>query len=318
MNADPLPSPACTVVMPAYNAEGTIGDAIRSVLAQTEPDFELIVVDDGSTDHTPEEVGRFTSDRRVRLIRQRNAGLAATRNRGLCEAGGRYVSFLDSDDLLVPTYLATMYATLANSPDAAFADCDFWILDDATGRISTWPLGRLDLPRDPYELMRLVLRRNVLHYGATARIAVLRDVGFFNPKLRACEDVELWLRILAHGHSGVRAPGRLTVYRSRRGSLSTQAVLMTRSLCEVYRLVAEEYDVPEDIRALARTRRRAEARRLGALTNERRVAGAAERVRRKLGRARRALRRPGRAQEVPPELAAAFPGLLRQRDPLSR
>jgi hypothetical protein len=93
---------------------------------------------------------------------------------------------------------------------------------------------------------------------------------------------------------------------------------MTRSLCEVYRLVAEEYDVPEDIRALARTRRRAEARRLGALTNERRVAGAAERVRRKLGRARRALRRPGRAQEVPPELAAAFPGLLRQRDPLSR
>jgi GT2 family glycosyltransferase len=314
MNAEPVPSPAFTVVMPAYNAERTIGDAIRSVLAQTEPDFELVVVDDGSTDHTGEEVRHFTSDHRVRLMRQQNAGLAATRNRGLREAGSRYVSFLDADDLLLPTYLATMRDTLADAPDAGFADCDFWILEDATGRISTWPLGRIDVPRDPYELMRLVLRRNVLHYGATARIDVLRDVGFFNPKLRACEDIELWLRILAHGHGAVRAPGRLTVYRSRSGSLSTQAVLMTSSLAEVYRMVAEEYDVPNDIRALAEERRRAEARRLAALTNERRLAGARERIRRKLGRARRAVRRRRRAREIPPELSAAFPDLVRQRD----
>ncbi len=317
MNGEPVPSPAFTVVMPAYNAEDTIGDAIRSVLAQTESDFELIVVDDGSTDHTADEVAHFT-DGRVRLVRQQNAGLAATRNCGLGQARGRYVSFLDSDDLMLPTYLATMNATLRTVPDAGFADCDFWNLNDATGRISTWALGRLDLPRDPYELMRLVLRRNVLHYGATVRMAVLRDVGFFNPELRACEDLELWLRILAHGHAAVRAPGRLTVYRIRGGSLSTQAGLMTRSLCEVYRLVEEEYDVPDDIRALAQARRRAEARRLAALTNERRLAGAVERARRKLGRARRALKRAQPKQEIPAELAAAFPGLVRPRDPSSR
>jgi Glycosyl transferase family 2 len=314
MNAEPVPSPAFTVVMPAYNAACTIGDAIGSVLAQTDTAFELIVIDDGSTDGTSEEVRRFNSDRRVRLIRQSNVGLAATRNRGLREARGRYASFLDADDLLLPTYLQTMAATLGRSPDAGFADCDFWVLDDATGRISTWPLGRLDLPRDPYELMRLVLRRNVLHYGATARIAVLRDVGCFNPKLRACEDVELWLRILAHGHTAVRAPGRLTVYRSRSGSLSTQAVLMTSSLCEVYRLVAEEYDVPDDIRALAQIRRRAESRRLAALTNQRRIAGASERMRRQLGKVRRAVARGGGPREIPDEIAAAFPHLVRQRD----
>jgi hypothetical protein len=300
--------------MPAYNAADTIGDAIRSVLAQTEPDFELIVVDDGSTDDTGGEIRRSTSDRRVRLIRQPNAGLAATRNRGLDEARGRYVSFLDADDLLLPGYLETMSATLDRFPDAAFAHCDFWVLDDATGRISTWHLGGLELPRDPFELMRLVLRRNVLHYATTARTAVLREVGRFNPRLRACEDVELWLRILAHGHAAVRAPGRLAVWRSRAASLSTKAVLMTSSLCEVYRLVAEEYDVPDDIRALALARRRAEERRLGALTGERRLAAAAERTRRELGKARRALTRPRGPADVPPEVAAAFPELARARD----
>ena len=314
MNGEPVPTPVFTVVVPAYNAADTIGDAIRSVLAQTEPDFELVVVDDGSMDETSDEVRRFTSDRRVRLIRQSNAGLAATRNRGLDEARGRYASFLDADDLLLPRYLETMRATLACSPDAAFADCDFWVLEDATGGISTWPLGRLELPRDPHELMRLVLRRNILHYGATVRLPVLREVGCFNPALRACEDVELWLRILAHGHSAVRAPGRLAVYRSRSGSLSTKAILMRSSLCEVYRLVAEEYDVPDDIRRLAQARRRTEERRLGALTGERRLAAATERVRRELGKVRRSLTRGGGPIEIPAEVASAFPELARPRD----
>jgi hypothetical protein len=265
-------------------------------------------------DETSDEVRRFTSDRRVRLIRQSNAGLAATRNRGLDEARGRYASFLDADDLLLPRYLETMGATLDGSPDAAFADCDFWVLEDATGGISTWPLGRLELPRDPHELMRLVLRRNILHYGATVRLPVLREVGCFNPALRACEDVELWLRILARGHSAVRAPGRLAVYRSRSGSLSTKAILMRSSLCEVYRLVAEEYDVPDDIRRLAQARKHAEERRLGALTGERRLAAATERVRRELGKVRRALTRAGGPTEIPAEVAAAFPELARPRD----
>jgi glycosyltransferase involved in cell wall biosynthesis len=315
MNREPVPSPAFTVVMPAYNAVDTIADSIRSVLAQTEPDFELIVVDDGSTDRTSQQVRLFTHDPRVRLLRQPNAGLAATRNRGLEEARGRYISFLDADDLLLPRYLTTMGAVLERSPGAAFADCDFWTLDDATGRISAWPLGRLDLPRDPYELMRVVLRRNVLHYGGTVRSDVLREVGFFNPALRACEDVELWLRILAHGHGAVRPPKPLSVYRSRSGSLSTQAVLMTSSLCEVYRLVAEDYDVPDDIRALAQARLRAERRRLAALTNERRLAGLSLRVRSRVGVLRKVAPRPRRAGEIPEEVAAAFPQLVRDRGP---
>jgi glycosyltransferase involved in cell wall biosynthesis len=317
MNGEPVSDPTFTVVMPAYNAADTIADSIRSALAQTESDFELVVVDDGSADGTGVEVARFTHDPRVRLVGQSNKGLAAARNRGLAEARGRYVSFLDADDLLLPRYLATMAATLERAPEAAFADCDFWILDDASGRVSTWPLGRVDLPRDPYELMRLVLRRNVLHYGATVRTAVLREVGFFNAALRACEDVELWLRILAHGHAAVRPRGALSVYRSRSGSLSTRSVLMTSSLCEVYRLVAEEYDVPDDIRALAQARLQAERRRLAALTNDRRLAGANVRMRRRFGALRKAVERARPPSEVPAEVADAFPQLVRGRGPSS-
>jgi glycosyltransferase involved in cell wall biosynthesis len=304
--------PTFSVVIPAYNAADTVADAISSVLAQTDGDFELIVVDDGSSDNTSGEVGRFAGDSRVRYVHQANVGLAATRNRALAEARGHYASFLDSDDLMMPSYLATMRATLESAGDVAFADCDFWILEDSSGHISTWPLGGIVIPRDPHDLMRLVLRGNVLHYGATVRMSVLREAGYFNPSLRACEDVELWLRILARGHAAVRAPGRLAVYRSRSGSLSTNATLMTRSLCEVYRLVAEEYDVPETIRTLAGARRRAEERRLAALTGERRLGASALSLRRKLAPLRRLLRAQAR-REIPTEVAAAFPKLARAR-----
>jgi GT2 family glycosyltransferase len=303
--------PTFTVVVPAYNAGYTVADAISSVLAQTDQDFELIVVDDGSTDNTGGEVHRFADDSRVRYLRQENAGLAATRNRALADARGRYASFLDADDLLMPSYLATMRATLEGAHDVAFADCDFWILDESSGRILTWALGNLSLPGDPHELMRLVLRRNLLHYGATVRMSVLREVGYFNPVLRACEDVELWLRILARGHAAVRAPGRLAVYRSRSGSLSTKAALMTSSLCEVYRFVAEEYEVPDDIRSLARERRRAQERRLAALRGERRLAATVLKFRSRLAPVRRLLVRAQAGRDLPADVAAAFPRLTR-------
>jgi hypothetical protein len=144
-------------------------------------------------------------------------------------------------------------------------------------------------------------------------VSVLRETGSFNPSLRACEDVELWLRILARGHAAVRAPGRLAVYRSRSGSLSTKATLMTSSLCEVYRLVAEEYDVPESIRSLATERRRAEERRLAALTGERRLAATAVSLRRKLAPLRRLLTRTQARRDLPTEVIAAFPDLARTR-----
>jgi hypothetical protein len=313
MNPGSAPAPTFSVIVPAYNAAETVGDAIRSVLNQTVAGFEVIVVDDGSTDGTSAEIERFAVDPRVRHIRQSNAGLAATRNRALREARGCYATFLDADDLLLPHYLQTMGETLGEAPEAGFAHCDFWVFDEATRQFSAWPLGRLALPGDPNDLMRMLLRRNVLHGGATVRTDVLHEVGYLNASLPACEDLELWLRILAHGYTARRAAGRLSVWRSRGSSLSHQSVLMVSSLCEVYRLVAEEYDVGDDIRALARARMRVELKRLAALTGERRLAATAGRVRRAAGTLRRALLQSRRHRDIPPEVAAAFPELVRRR-----
>jgi glycosyltransferase involved in cell wall biosynthesis len=315
-------TPTFSVIVPAYNAERTVGDAIRSALAQSVDDLEVVVVDDGSTDGTSAVLERFAAaDPRVRHLRQANAGVAAARNHALEEASGRYASFLDSDDVLLPRYLETMGETLERDPETGFADCDFWILDDETGEVSTWPLGGLELPADPDELMRVVLRRNVLHYGATVRMGVLREVGPFRPDLPTAEDMELFLRILAHGYRAVRAPGRLSVWRSRGGSLSSQTLELKRSLAEVYRLVAEEYDVPEDVRELARACRHAELRRVAALSGERRLAAALLRLRPWAGRARRALRRRRGRREWPPEVAAALTaaaGAGRSAEPAGR
>src|SRR5438067_282471 len=121
--------------MPAYNAAETVGSANSSVLAQTFKSFELLVVDDGSTDDTAEKVKPFEGDGRVWLVRQRNRGLAATRNEAIGRARGELVSMLDSDDLWLPSYLETMKTALDRDPDAGFAYTDAWVLDDATKRV---------------------------------------------------------------------------------------------------------------------------------------------------------------------------------------
>src|SRR5690242_19650168 len=108
-----VPDPAHTVIVPAYNAAGTLELAIRSVRAQTDSSFELIAVDDGSTDATPDLLRRLAGeDARIRVIRQENAGPSAAREAAMGQASGTYLTFLDSDDLLMPSYLETMAETL--------------------------------------------------------------------------------------------------------------------------------------------------------------------------------------------------------------
>lgn len=120
--------PEVSIIMPAYNAERYIGEAIESVLAQTLTDWELIVVDDGSTDRTP-VILREIGDARVRILHQKNQGPASARNAGLEAAIGRYVAFLDADDLYLPSALADLSEYLDTHPecDIVYSDgimCD--------------------------------------------------------------------------------------------------------------------------------------------------------------------------------------------------
>ena len=121
--------PSVSVVIPAYNSASTLGPTIQSVLNQTFTDLEILVVDDGSKDNTIEIAKKFGE--RVRCFVQGNKGAAAARNKGLSEARGRYVAFLDSDDLWLPNKLETQLSILENNPNIDAVQCGVYLVNDA-------------------------------------------------------------------------------------------------------------------------------------------------------------------------------------------
>jgi glycosyltransferase involved in cell wall biosynthesis len=250
--------PEFSVVMPAFNAEHTIGAAIRSVLAQTRSDFELLVVDDGSTDATSDEVKAHSTDTRVRLLAQDHQGVAAARNHGISEARGTLVSMLDSDDLWLPSYLEVMGDVMANDRSAALAYTDAWVFDEVKGRFRrATAIGAVSppsLPAEPLAVLALLLRINFIYTSTTARRQILLDVGGFRTDLIVSEDYELWVRIVARGHKVVRAPGVLAIHRERPGSLTTDRRRMIASARIVYDLLVDDPAFPNDLKPVARAR----------------------------------------------------------------
>lgn len=184
--------PAVSVIVPTFNRAGLLPRAIGSVLGQSFEDFEVLIVDDGSTDETAEVVARY-EDPRVRYLAQpRNAGVSAARNRGLREARGDLVAFLDSDDEWLPGKLAQQVELFRRVPD------DVGLV--YTGVECVLPDGRrrVDRPEERGDVYRLMLGRNVIHGGGSnvmMRRSVVATVGFFDEGLRAIEDYEYWLRV---------------------------------------------------------------------------------------------------------------------------
>jgi GT2 family glycosyltransferase len=303
--SDTCSAPTFSVVMPAYNTATMIGAAIESVLAQTRGDFELIVVDDGSTDDTPARVEEYLGDGRVKLIRQPNRGQAHARNVAIEHASGICISLLDSDDLWLPRYLETMGATLEADPGAAVAYTDAWILDDKTRRIARQTIMASNhppsAPRDPEPFLRALLEfGNFVFVGATIRTSILLDVGGFRTGV-VSEDYEMWLRIAARGYRFVRCPATLAIYRRRVGQTTAQPDRTRRAENEVFRVVEEEYEVPDDIRMLAR--QRIPLTRIAVPRRSRRLPRALHRPYEALSRLRRFYFRS------PREVRTAFPDL---------
>jgi glycosyltransferase involved in cell wall biosynthesis len=299
-------SPAFTVVIAAYNSARTIAPAIRSVLAQTEQDLELIVVDDGSSDDTPDRVQAFL-DARVQLVRQENQGVAGARNSGLTRARGRFVSLLDGDDLWLPTYLEGMGAALDADPEAGFAYTDAWVLDDETRRIARSTAMSFQMPpetppEDPEELLSLLIERNFVFSSATLRRSAFEVVGAFDLRAQPADDYEMWMRLAANGYRAARTREPLAIYRLRRDAVSRNELLMFRSIREALRIVAEEYETSDAIRRRARSTMRVWEAELSTYG----------RVRRRGRRAAKSVLDRVRREEhfydtAPAEIAAAFP-----------
>lgn len=208
--------PAVSVVLPVYNCPSLVGVAIESILDQTWRDFELIIIDDGSTDETGAVLDRY-DDARIRLVAQQNRGLAQALNRGIELARGRYIARQDQDDISYPERLARQVSLLDARRKCALVGtwADIWREDAKTGRQHRHPTSNSQLQ---YELL---LNNPFVHSSVMMRKAALDDVGGYSvdPRRQPPEDYELWSRI-ARKYEVANIPEILHVYREVQGSMS--------------------------------------------------------------------------------------------------
>ena len=211
--------PTVTVVVPCYNAEATIAATLTSVQAQTLPDLEVLVIDDGSRDRSREIVRWLgENDGRIRLIEQENSGPSVARNRGVDLASGAYIAFLDADDLWLPQHLELNVAALAADPSlgVSFSPCRY--IDEAarpTGDCSRTWAGDVQY--------RDVLAGNPTSTcsAIVARREVFGEAGPMRQDMSYAEDQEWLFRVIASGWK-LRGTSAYTVlYRIRSGSLSS-------------------------------------------------------------------------------------------------
>lgn len=194
-----MSDPQITVIVPAYNVAGLILPCLASIMAQSRDDWQAIVVDDGSTDATADEI-RTLDDPRISLVQQRNAGVSAARNHGLSLAHGRFAMFLDGDDVLNPTAFARLGAALDARQQAVAAFGTFLkILPSGAPYPGQKPLALHRYPDG--DVLETMLRGNFLANGGHVliRTDVARRLGGFDTRLRLSEDWEFWCRLAAEG-----------------------------------------------------------------------------------------------------------------------
>lgn len=195
--------PVFSVVIPLYQTELYIGEAVRSVLAQTYEDFEVLIVDDGSKDEGP-AIARAFDDPRIKLISQSNRGLAGARNTGIRCAVGEFIALLDADDLWEPEKLERHLAQLKNDASIDVSFCASRLIDEVGGDI-----GLVQSPRSKTLSVADFFCRNPVGNGSAPvlRRTALDRIAFFDAQLgRTCwfdesfrqsEDVECWMRLVA-------------------------------------------------------------------------------------------------------------------------
>ena len=181
--------PLVSVIIPTYNRGWVLREAIDSVLAQDFRDFELIVVDDGSTDNTGQILDSYHQD--LMGIRQPNTGVSAARNRGIAAAAGQLLAFLDSDDLWLPRKLSSQVNFFNSNPDAVINQTEeIWIRNGVRVNPKTRHHKLSGMIFEPSLALCLVSPSAVM-----MKRTLFDEVGLFDEDLPACEDYDLWLRI---------------------------------------------------------------------------------------------------------------------------
>lgn len=255
--------PAVSIIMPAYNVAPYVEQALRSALAQTFTDFEVIVVDDGSKDTTAEIVKTIAQeDARVRLVQQANRGLAGARNTALRAARGEMFALLDSDDVWEPQFLEAQMAILEARPEVDIVTGNGWYLNGPNHGQLARPFP--DARRDP-DLTSIIADEWSVFIMSVFRRRVYTTIGAFDEEMRSNEDYDFWLRAAMAGCVFVRNDRPLGHYRVRTDSLSASNVRMLRGILHVYtKLRPEILGRPAEMAILQRQITRFESELLAA------------------------------------------------------
>ncbi|HOK66546.1 MAG TPA: glycosyltransferase [Anaerohalosphaeraceae bacterium] len=206
--------PRVSVIIPTYNRKALLQEAIGSVCRQTFRDFEILVIDDGSTDGTAQAVSSI-KDERLRYFWKENGGVSSARNLGLRKAGGRYITFLDSDDLYVPDYLQTMVSSLEKVPEYGVAYASV-TMEHPDG-------SRQERMNDKYACTGWIVRSLFCRFFVYCQASLIRrellDGFFFDETLELAEDQDFFLR-LSTRTPFLFVPQTFVIRRSQAESLS--------------------------------------------------------------------------------------------------
>jgi len=218
--------PAVSIIMPAYNQEKYLKEALDSVRRQKFDDYECIIIDDGSTDGTSGIAEKYLEDKRFKYFYQQNKGLAGARNSGISLAGGKYLHFLDSDDVVFEDFFKLMVEKLENNPDTDILNCA-WILIDESGKKISGKIG----PVQSNDYFSELLFQNLFPVNSLVmKSSILKKEKPFNERLSALEDWELWLRLAYKGYKFGSIDFLGAAYRRHDLAMTRDVERITKSL----------------------------------------------------------------------------------------
>ncbi|MBO9659300.1 MAG: glycosyltransferase [Chitinophagaceae bacterium] len=219
-----------SVIIPCYNTEKYVADTIRSVLAQTYPSIEIIVVDDGSKDSSPEVIRSFAGDGRIKILSQPNSGVSAARNNGLKNAKGVYVAFLDADDWMYPTNIEEKVKILQQFT----ADVAYSTVEVSDEKLSPLHLACGANPnRFAEEVFNFVPSPIHSPSSAVIRRSAVEESGGFDIDLSTSADLDIWIR-LSFKYKFARIEKPLVKYRLVPGSMNTNVDNQIRDMEHIF------------------------------------------------------------------------------------
>jgi glycosyltransferase involved in cell wall biosynthesis len=231
--------PRVSIIIPTFNCARFLERTLKSVFAQTYSDYEIIVVDDGSTDETKDLISYW--DEKVTYIYQPNQGPSAARNLGVSKSTGELLAYLDADDAFYPEFLDKQVTFLDSHPECGIVHCKVTFMDE-NDRLISFDIRRKK-PLSPIQgfcIMQLLESCNIQLPSVVERRTCYDRVGGFDVRFRYAEDYLHWILVALNGYAIGYTEEPLGMYRFRAGSLSKNKIAMGESTVEMFRVLAEE------------------------------------------------------------------------------